>query len=645
MNMGLQKIFRTDTYWAGLLLLLSAIFFVIMALISRGDYGGADSYWHYFITHYAFRYPGLFLHHWGKPLFTALSSPFSYFGFLGLQLFNILASLISACLAWRLGKKLGLQYSWLVIILTLFAPVYFMLVFSGLTENLCGLVLVWAVYLFFNKRFALAAIIISFIPYARTEGFIFLPLFALALAWNRKWPHMLLLFTGLLFYSIIGYFYYHDFFWTFTQNPYGNKSANIYGSGSLWSFASQYRELFGMVFTALLLVGIIEYLLPFFRRWNKKLPVDGILLIMLPVVLYFAAHSYVWWKGAMGSAGLTRVIAGIIPLAAVLGLKGFNVLLPLLNMKKWLKWTVIIPLSIFIIKEPFDILPIPFPTGLEERVFDKVYNWIKKEKPIENKLWVLHPYLVFKLDMNPYDGKTVGLNFPLVEELTKDTRPGDLMVWDAHFGPNEGRVPLESFMNNKYFELKAFFPSDVSFYNSQGMPYEIYVFRRTADTMHIDNPILLEKLKKENFDTISIYSNKFDTTGVYPDSAKNNACFRINKDLEYSPGMEKLMKETILKTDDNIEISVEIWPLEADENSLINFVASISHKNNVYLYQCYPIRINTLRKNSWNKKEFKFVLPSINDDRASFKAYLWNSEKNSMLMDNLNVKLIKSNQY
>jgi hypothetical protein len=634
MRLSMKPSFNNETYWVGILLLMSTIFYVIMALTTLTDYGGADSYWHYFITHYAFQRPGLFLDHWGKPLFTALSSPFAYyFGFLGLQLFNVMISISSAYIAWRLCRKLNFQFSWVSIILTLFAPIYFILVASGLTEILFSLVLIMAVYMFFTDKYVFSAIIISFIPFARNEGIIFIPLFALALVYHKKWLPLLFLATGFVFYGIIGYFYYHDFFWLITKSPY-HGAKDIYGSGSLWHFVKSYREIFGKGLTWLMILGIIGYVLPFFRKWKRSsLPVTEILLIIMPVALYFAAHSYLWWKGLGGSAGLTRVIAGIIPLASVLGVRGLNLLAPLINRTKATRFVIILLICCYIVYDPFDLYKIPFPPGNEEKVFNKVYNWIEKEKPIENKLWVLHPYLVFKLDMDPYDGKTVGLNFPMIDELTKDTHPGDLMIWDSHFGPNEGHVPLDSFMNNKYFEIKAYFPSDESFYN-QDNPYEIYVFRRTADTTHINNHILLETLKMENYVTTPFYSNTFDTTGIYPDSSKTNACFRINKDLEFSPAMEKVMEETDLKTDDNIEISVDIWPLETKENSFINFVASIAYKSDVYMYQCYPIRFSTLKKNMWNKKEFKFVLPSISNKRAYFKVYLWNNEKNSMLMDN-----------
>ncbi len=30
---------------------------------------------------------------------------------------------------------------------------------------------------------------------------------------------------------------------------------------------------------------------------------------------------------------------------------------------------------------------------------------------------------------------------------------GEIVIWDAHFSPNEGRLPLENLMDNEYFRL------------------------------------------------------------------------------------------------------------------------------------------------------------------------------------------------
>jgi hypothetical protein len=61
----------------------------IVALVLNGTNGGGDSIGHYLLAHHAWKYPNLFFNHWGKPVFTMLSSPFAQFGFKGVKLFNV----------------------------------------------------------------------------------------------------------------------------------------------------------------------------------------------------------------------------------------------------------------------------------------------------------------------------------------------------------------------------------------------------------------------------------------------------------------------------------------------------------------------------------------------------------------------------
>ena len=48
----------------------------------------------------------------------------------------------------------------------------------------------------------------------------------------KKYKAMLFLVTGFLFYSLIGSFYYDDFWWVIHNNPY-TGAQHIYGHGGL----------------------------------------------------------------------------------------------------------------------------------------------------------------------------------------------------------------------------------------------------------------------------------------------------------------------------------------------------------------------------------------------------------------------------
>ena len=173
---------------------------------------GGDSYMHYLIAHWSFEYPYLFFDHWGKPLFTIFSAPFAQFGFKGSVTFNILVAIGSGVLVTQSAKEMGAKFSWLGLLMTVFTPLFFVISFSSLTEILFAFTLVLSIYLFVIQKFDWSAIVISFIPFARTEGVIFLPLFALIFILLKNYKSVFALVTGFVVMSLVGFQYIKNFF-------------------------------------------------------------------------------------------------------------------------------------------------------------------------------------------------------------------------------------------------------------------------------------------------------------------------------------------------------------------------------------------------------------------------------------------------
>ena len=73
--------------WRGLEPLIFLLYLCIV-LLSTGVYGDADSYTHFQIAKYAFKYPYLLLNLWGKPVFTLLAAPFAPPDILGQSIAN-----------------------------------------------------------------------------------------------------------------------------------------------------------------------------------------------------------------------------------------------------------------------------------------------------------------------------------------------------------------------------------------------------------------------------------------------------------------------------------------------------------------------------------------------------------------------------
>jgi hypothetical protein len=251
--------------WAIIILLFSFIYLFLLSYFSKGLYGDSDSIAHYHLARFAFKYPYHFIHHWGKPLYTTLCAPFAQFGFQGAMTFNILCGLLTAWFVYRITTELKFRNALMVIPFSLLAPVYMVTMMTGLTEILFGLVLVAGIYFFIKEKSILSAVIISFIPYARTEGLMFLFIFFLAFIVKRKFKAIPFLLTGFVIYSIAGYSYYEDIFWFFTKMPYGEEGSKLYGSGSFFYYLGKFDITMGWPLLVLAILGLFSFVLQLFR--------------------------------------------------------------------------------------------------------------------------------------------------------------------------------------------------------------------------------------------------------------------------------------------------------------------------------------------------------------------------------------------
>ena len=83
---------------------------ILCSFNGTGDDG--DSIFHFLYAKYALTHPELFLHHWAKPVFVFLASPFAQFGFMGIKTFNVLLSLGSIWMVEKELNQLNLLHQW-----------------------------------------------------------------------------------------------------------------------------------------------------------------------------------------------------------------------------------------------------------------------------------------------------------------------------------------------------------------------------------------------------------------------------------------------------------------------------------------------------------------------------------------------------
>lgn len=402
----------------------------IIAFLSQGIFDTGDGILHYQIARWSWKHPELLLHHWGKPVFTLIASPFAQFGYKGVVLFNMICHLGAAWLTWRIAVRMKFPHATLAPFLVVFAPISWGVWQSGLTEPLFAVTLMSGIYFVIAGRYRASAIVLSLLPFIRTEGFLLLPLFCIYFLVRRDFIALFLLGTGTLIYSVIGgIIFHHDFLWVIHDNPY--KGESNYGRGSLFYFVSQNEFLFGWLLTALIGAGVIAMII----RYRTSAPVSlaAYLLVGGSFLVFFTAHSVFWWKGLFGSYGLIRVMACIVPCGVLIGIIGLGQITRLYASSKA---AVVTTLAAVFILTSFNAMNqhglVRHVNEKEQIVFATAESANQLCKP-NNRIFYGYPLITHALDADPFDTNRFCEMWAI--DSRTDFSSGDLVIWDSHFGP------------------------------------------------------------------------------------------------------------------------------------------------------------------------------------------------------------------
>ena len=528
-------------------LLITGMVMVIAALFTGIPAGGADNYAHFNISRWAFRYPHLFLEHWGKPVFTILTSPFTLLGIQGVRFFNIVCGLLTAWFVYRLAKILSLKQAWMAPVLSVFTPIYFVVMSSGMTEVLFSLILTLSVLFFFQKRYIPSAILISFIFLVRTEGLAFLLLFATGFLFRKQYSAIPFLAAGFLLFSVTGWlFHYHDFWWLIHKRPYATGGASVYGSGDWYYFVARMPQYFGYVIPFLLFAGTITMFIRTLQgRFRNIIPrIFPLLLIAGSFWGYFFIHSYLWWIGET-SAGLHRVMAGVSPMAAIISLY-FIDKLSSGEKQKPMAAAITGIFAIYLGYAAAGFYHKSVSRDLTAGVLKETTQWLKDSGSTRHRLVMHNPYFAFSTGSDAWDNQKIQYGFSNNEHPEAGLPDSSVFIWDAHFSPNEGRMPQDMIMNNPNFELIRYFEPEIPFKVLGNNDYKILIFRKMSGS-DIDNINRLRVLRQEEMEQGIFYAVMYDFETRFADSGKetnriegpNSAGFVYSlKDTEFSPAFE-----------------------------------------------------------------------------------------------------------
>ena len=421
-----------------------------------------DGIMHFFISQASWNNPSLFLDHWGKPLFILLSSPFAQFGFNGMVVFNILVFLLTVLLSNYIFFKQKTS-AWITLLFPLVLLKTYDVsstVLGGLTEPLFNLALVAALYLLLERKYLWFALLVSFLPFMRSEGQLPIVLAFSILVLLKEYKSLPFLSAGFLIYGLIGLPVYGDFLWYFTKSPY-QMDNGIYGSGPWYHYLISYESYIGK-FGLLVAIGGLFALIYLFlkRKWNA-INWQGLIFTYGVFFGVLFVHSYFWATGQSGSLGLTRIATQGMPVFLLvnliyIGKTPLNNLFIVNGI-----FTAVASVLIFLL-----VNTTYFPKKadpLEKEVIHAA-EFLKAANLKGNKIYYHFPLFAYAYGENGRIKNTpiVHHSFAhLTHDIQQLLKPGDIIVRDSHFGPQEMHLALKELENRQEFvKIKEFISAE-----------------------------------------------------------------------------------------------------------------------------------------------------------------------------------------
>jgi hypothetical protein len=411
-----------------------------------------------------------------------LFSPIAQLGFSAVVLVNIALIFLGAFWAYGIGRDLQLKRPWLVALIALWLPVVAGNGISALTEMICALFLIFYIRMALKERFILASIVLGFMPFARSEGFVIVALVILFYAFTGRWRYLPWLLVGSVAFNTLGYFITGKALWIFQSNPYVNTTFDMYGHGTFYHFFQYAVPLFGIAYLFWLIQTLREVpqALQILKSRNWSLH-DQVWIWLIAGASwgYFLAHTVLWWKGMWASLGLGRVMFVIAVPIALMSVKAVEFMLERLNAIAGK--VVLSAIVALVVAGPFvvrlfsfqEIMILPA-LGEEEKQNAIAAEYLQSNFNVEEtKFFTAHPYLNLLLDVDPFDTRKIE-NLDKVENAAE----GDVIVWDGHFGPNEMTLPKAQLEADSTLQLLHVIEPETLFYTLNNYLYEIRIYQK-----------------------------------------------------------------------------------------------------------------------------------------------------------------------
>lgn len=622
---------------APIVLLLIVIVLIVLQWLSTGINGETDSVTHYQIARFAFQHKENFLNHWGKPLFTILSSPLSQLGYSGAVLFNLICGLLSAWFAYLIAKRMEYRHAWVAIVFTIFTPVYLIIMYTSLTEILFSTVLMAAIYLFISKRFLWAAFVISLIPFARAEGMMYILLFIPAFIWMKQYKALPFLLTGFVGFSIAGWPLYHDLLWFFTKMPYSSSGSALYGSGSFWFYFKMLDEIMNYPLLILAITGLLYIIINLKNGLKNIHDIKYVTLYFLIIPSFFGfilAQSFLWWQGMMGVLSSTRFMACVMPLSALIALTGFEWVMEKAKSNRAVYLIIGTFIISLVVYKPFTYKQLPMRTGINFAVMENLTNWLKGTQFSNNRAFYSDNMFPFYMDIDPFNSQKC---FKIYNYENTDPasllKPGELLIWDAQFAGYEGHLPFDSLIKNNNLKLLNIFTPNESFTIIGGAKYKLAVFMKAPrDTTRR----VYKQIYFNDFENNIPEDQQKHITTAFCKSGKQSVV--MNPEYIYSPGIEDKLKSLPGIGNLSLRASAHVLNPTTEKGNIILVMSTEDPEHKLYKYITAKDSETKYKPGEWFDISLTDVFERNIPADGSYKIYVWYTGKNKIYVDDLKLE-------
>ena len=256
------------------------------------------------------------------------------------------------------------------------------------------------------------------------------------------------------------------------------------------------------------------------------------------------------------------------------------------------------------------------------------------------------------LDTDPYSN-TKSLQIWKAESVV-NIPMGAIYIWDAHFGPNECKIPLDTVMRDPYMRLIRLIRPKKEFHTLGDYPYEVYVFRKNPVANEFDNYFLTQSfIDQEDTGFTPVVRKVFDFEKATPDvdasritgtkAAAGRQSYLMDDKTEFSPGLYFPCKDLPF-TDGRIRVKAKVRAY-SDVPFISNpavLVISLEDKKGSYCYKGIFFEKSNFVPGKWNQAYLNADLPKIKSPGDVIKVYVWHPGKAGLMIDDFIIDILAS---